>query len=162
MAKNETAYSTATQQEISVLSPQFHTGRRKYFVLRRGSQYGRVHVDIGTATALAVVLVNNSQTSAQASTNEQILEQSIKSLLKQCCSEHPTISIDKGIFGGVPHIKEMRLSVGDVLAQLYMLGSIQAVVDSYAPDLSEEQVKEAIAYAQDFLEAACEPHQVDG
>lgn len=80
-------------------------------------------------------------------------------LIQLCAQEHPAISIEKGIFGGIPHLREIRLAVGDILAQLYVLGSIQAVVEYYAPDISEEQIKEAIAFAQDFLEMACDPHQ---
>jgi uncharacterized protein (DUF433 family) len=79
-------------------------------------------------------------------------------LAAQLCVEHPAISVDKGIFGGVPHIKNVRLAVGDVLAHLYMLGSVDAVVKRFSPDISEEQVKEALAYAQDFIDIACDPH----
>ena len=93
---------------------------------------------------------------------ELLLRNKTRAAMEQCCVEHPLISIDQGIFGGVPHLKEMRLSVGDVLAQLYILGSIQAVVDAYAPDVTQSQVKEALAYAQDFLEMACESHQDNG
>jgi len=82
--------------------------------------------------------------------------------MKDCARAHPMISTDEGIFGGIPHLREMRLSVGDILAQIYALGSITAVVNYYAPYISEEQVKEAVAYAQDFLETTCDPHQADG
>lgn len=73
------------------------------------------------------------------------------------CEEHPSISSDPGIFGGMPHIQNVRLSVGDVLSKLYVYGSIKDVADIYSPDVNEEQIKEAIAYAQDFLETACGP-----
>ncbi len=78
-------------------------------------------------------------------------------LAQRLCKEHPQISMHPGIFGGVPHIKGVRLSVADVLSHLYVLGSVSAVLERYAPDVSEEQIKEAIAYAQDFLEAAVHP-----
>lgn len=80
-------------------------------------------------------------------------------LASSLTEEHPSISTDPGIFGGMPHIKNLRLSVGDVLAKLYVYGSIQAILDDYSPDVNENQIKEAIAYAQDFLEAACDPRQ---
>lgn len=82
-----------------------------------------------------------------------------RSLASNLTEEHPSISTDPGIFGGMPHIKNVRLSVGDVLSKLYVYGSIQAILDDYSPDVNEEQIKEAIAYAQDFLEAACDPRQ---
>lgn len=76
-------------------------------------------------------------------------------IASQLTEDHPSISIDPGIFGGMPHIENIRLSVGDVLSKLYIYGSIQAILEDYSPDINEDQIKEAIAYAQDFLEAAC-------
>lgn len=80
-----------------------------------------------------------------------------RAIASSLTEEHSSISTDPGIFGGMPHIKNVRLSVGDVLSKLYVYGSIQAILDDYSPDVNEDQIKEAIAYAQDFLEAACNP-----
>ena len=80
----------------------------------------------------------------------------LKILATKLTAEHPGISVYQGIFGGAPHIKNVRLSVGDILAQLYVLESIDAVLEYYSHDVTKEQVKEAIAYAQDFLEMASE------
>jgi uncharacterized protein (DUF433 family) len=82
-----------------------------------------------------------------------------RALADKLCQQHPAISTDKRIFGGIPHIKNVRLSVGDVLAKLYVYGNIQKIVEIYSPHVSEEQVKDAIAYAQDFLETACDPDE---
>jgi uncharacterized protein (DUF433 family) len=82
-----------------------------------------------------------------------------RTVAESLCKRHPSISIDPGIFGGAPHIQGVRLSVGDVLSKLYIYGSIKAVLDIYSPDVNEEQIKEAIAYAQDFLETAYDPRQ---
>lgn len=79
-----------------------------------------------------------------------------RALASRLTEEHPSISTDPGIFGGMPHIRNVRLSVGDILSKLYVYGSIQAILDDYSPDVNEDQIKEAIAYAQDFLEAACD------
>jgi uncharacterized protein (DUF433 family) len=87
------------------------------------------------------------------------VEHAFRTLADELCDEHPSISTEKGIFGGMPHIKNVRLSVGDILAKLYVYGSVQAILDIYSPDVNEEQIKEAIAYAQDFLETACDPRQ---
>lgn len=86
---------------------------------------------------------------------EEVIKQGFRTLADKLCEEHPAISTDESIFGGVPHIKGARLSVGDVLAKLYVYGNIQDILDTYSPHVSEEQIKEAIAYAQDFLEMAC-------
>jgi uncharacterized protein (DUF433 family) len=80
--------------------------------------------------------------------------EAFRALADRLCEEHPSISTYKGIFGGIPHLKDVRLSVADILSHLYVLGSISAILERYAPDITEEQIKEAIAYAQDFLEEA--------
>jgi uncharacterized protein (DUF433 family) len=91
---------------------------------------------------------------AQVGTNE-----SIRALSQRLCEAHPDISIDPSIFGGNPHIKGVRLTVANILAKLYIYGSIEAVANIYKPHVGEHQIKEAIAYAQDFLEAAVHSHE---
>jgi uncharacterized protein (DUF433 family) len=95
-------------------------------------------------------------TRLKAPVAEQSLTDKLRALASKLCQAHPGISTDAGIFGGVPHIKNVRLSVGDILAKLYVYGDIQKVQEIYS-DVSAKQIKEAIAYAQDFLEAACDP-----
>lgn len=80
-------------------------------------------------------------------------------IAERLCGDYPEISTDPKIFGGNPHLKNIRLTVSNVLAKLYVYGSTKAVADMYAPHVSEEQIKEAIAYAQDFLEAAAHSHE---
>jgi uncharacterized protein (DUF433 family) len=82
----------------------------------------------------------------------------ILALAASLCEKHPEISTDPSIYSGNPHIKNIRLTVANVLAKLYRYGNVKAVADIYAPHVSEYQVKEAIAYAQDFLEAAVHPN----
>ncbi len=91
--------------------------------------------------------------------SQQNAKEVFRALADKLTKDHPAISTNPHIFGGIPHIKDVRLSVGDVLAKLYTYGSIQEILDSYAPQVSEEQIKEAIAYAQDFLEIACDPDE---
>lgn len=80
-------------------------------------------------------------------------------LFQYCQAEHPNISLESQVLGGIPHINKTRLSVGQVLGRLYVLGSVEAVVKYYSPNISEEQIKEAIAFAQDFVELAGDPSQ---
>jgi uncharacterized protein (DUF433 family) len=87
------------------------------------------------------------------------IKEQFRALIEPLCTEHPSICTDPEILGGTPHIKGTRLSVRTVLGKLYLHGSVQAVLDIYEPHLSEEQVKDAIAYAQDFLEMACDPNE---
>jgi len=97
--------------------------------------------------------------------NRKLIKEQFRAIAAKLCNEHHEISTDPGIFGGMPHIRNVRLSVGDILAKLYVYGSTQKIVDIYSPHVSEEQVKAAIAYAQDFLEMACDPDEsseVDG
>lgn len=78
----------------------------------------------------------------------------MKEITTRLCKEHPSIAIDPDMVGGMPHIKGIRLSVGTILAKLYIYGSLEKIKEIYGDDVSEDQIKEAVAYAQDFLESA--------
>lgn len=122
----------------------------------------RIEVSISPEGGLKIIKFSPKRVavSAQRRINEQrMIKGQFRALADKLCEEHPAISTDKSIFGGMPHIKNVRLSVGDILAKLYVYGSVQAILDIYAPDIDEEQIKEAIAYAQDFLEIACDPDE---
>jgi uncharacterized protein (DUF433 family) len=84
----------------------------------------------------------------------QSMRAQFRALAERLCLEHPNISTDPGIYGGNPHIKNVRLTVGNILGKLQNYGTIEAVAEIYAPYVTESQIKEAIAYAQDFLEEA--------
>jgi uncharacterized protein (DUF433 family) len=88
-------------------------------------------------------------------TPEKEIRKQFRALAAKLCKEHPSINMNPEVLRGAPRIEGTRLSVGTILAKLYIYGNIQALVEAYEPHLSEEQVKEAIAYAQDFLEIAC-------
>lgn len=85
----------------------------------------------------------------------------VRSLVESLCDVHPAIEMTDRI-KGVPVIKGSRLSVGQILGRINALHSIDAVVSFYQSSVSEDQVKAALAFTQDFLEAVCEPLQVDG
>lgn len=74
--------------------------------------------------------------------------------LKELCEAHPDIAIDPEMLGGVPHIKGTRLSVSNILEKLYLYGSVENIKELYGEDISEDQIKEAIAYAQDYLDTS--------
>jgi uncharacterized protein (DUF433 family) len=93
------------------------------------------------------------------------VKQELRALADKLCERYPGISTDQDILSGAPHIKNVRLSVGNILAKLYLYGNIQDIVKIYEPHVTEDHVKQAIAYAQDFLETAYHAHeapQVDG
>jgi uncharacterized protein (DUF433 family) len=89
--------------------------------------------------------------------DQQAVKEKFKALAQKLCAQHPEISTNPKVLGGRPHIKNTRLSVGTILAKFYLHGTIKAVLDIYEPYLNEEQAKAALAYAQDFLEIACDP-----
>jgi uncharacterized protein (DUF433 family) len=92
-----------------------------------------------------------------------VVREAFHDLAEKMCAHHPNISVYEGIFAGLPHIKGVRLSVTDVLSHLFVLGSVHAIVERYAPHVTEDQIKDAIAYAQDFLEAALQTRsEADG
>lgn len=65
--------------------------------------------------------------------------------------DYPNIVTVPKILGGSPHIKGTRLSVCQVLSRLYVLGSIDRVSEYYE-NINPNDIKQAIAYAQDFIE----------
>lgn len=80
----------------------------------------------------------------------------------QSADAHPAISLNPSVLGGVPHIAGTRLSVGQILARLYTFESVNGVVEYYRGRINGDQVKEALAYAQDFIEIVCEPPNANG
>ena len=93
---------------------------------------------------------------------QDVIKEQFRALASQLCEQHPAISTYGGIFGGMPHIAGVRLTVPHVLAQVRNLGSVDAIVEYYENTISKEQVEEAIKYAQRFLEVACAPPETHG
>ena len=87
---------------------------------------------------------------------------SVRLLMAECSATHRAISTEENVLGGIPHIDGTRISVGQALGRLYTHGSIDGVVAYYGGQVSADQIREAIAYAQDFIEAVCEPPETNG
>lgn len=168
---------TSNTEPVHIRLGAAHLNRSSDRELRRSRQLAAANAEINGAnvtpsesgTIRSPLKVHNKAVREQRRSTEKfkspasqelVAKQAARLMMERCRDEHPVISLEKGIFGGVPHIKEMRLSVGDVLAQLYLKGSVRAVAECYSA--SEEEIKEAIAFAQDFLEMACEPYQANG
>lgn len=96
-----------------------------------------------------------------AAPNEHVARdrEHVRSLLLRCASEAPRVEMNPHIQGGIPCIRGTRLSVGQVLGRLHVLGSIPAITDYYEGDISEDDVKDAIAFAREFLETASDPSE---
>jgi uncharacterized protein (DUF433 family) len=88
---------------------------------------------------------------------QRAVNERCRALAERLCDEHTNIETNANIKGGIPRIKGSRIAVGQVLGRIYALESIDAVAAYYAPEISKEQIKEAVAFAKDFLETACEP-----
>jgi len=82
-------------------------------------------------------------------------------LADKLCERHPAISTNERVLGGMPHLKGLRISVPHILAHLHHLGSVDAIVAEFKQRVSAEQVKQALAYAHDFMEMACDPSEDD-
>lgn len=93
---------------------------------------------------------------------QSVLLDNIRAKAAQCCRSHLLISIDEHVLGGIPHIAGTRVSVGQVLGRLYVLGSVKDVALYYRGSITPDQIKEALAYAQDFIESVCEPSENNG
>ena len=59
--------------------------------------------------------------------SQTVAQEYIRALSESLCYEHPSISTYEGVFGGIPHLKGLRIAVADILEQLYLTGSISAV-----------------------------------
>lgn len=79
-----------------------------------------------------------------------------KRLCESCAREYPDICIDRAGVYYEPHIVGTKLTVSSILERLYVHGSISSVVEYY-PEVTERQIKEAIAYAATFMDVACRP-----
>jgi|SRR6185369_2178559 len=83
-----------------------------------------------------------------------------KWMFERCRQDYPNVSLDEAVLGGIPHLEGTRLSVGQILGRLYMLGSLYAVAQYYSElGLTEDEVKQAIGFTQDFVELAGDPYQ---
>ena len=80
----------------------------------------------------------------------------LKPIEEMCARGNPLIAM----VGGVPRVTGGQVTVSEVLARLYVHGSVRAAV-KYYDDLTEEQVKEAISYAHRFFELAYPPARDD-
>jgi uncharacterized protein (DUF433 family) len=127
--------------------------------LRLSGSYRRFTQLRSLSDAQVDVTIKFKQRVERQLSEKQFMKAQFRALAVRLGADHPGISTDTEVLGGTPHIKGTRLSVRTILGKLYVLGSIQAIVDSYEPHLSEEQIKEAIAYAQAFLEIACAPNE---
>ena len=77
----------------------------------------------------------------------------IESLYQSCLSDHPNISTNSDLFCGVPHINGTTIEISEILNRLYVHTNIRELVKYYG-DVTEEQVKDALAYAARFIELA--------
>ena len=94
------------------------------------------------------------------STGDLLAVNPFRWMFERCRHDHPSISLNEQVLGGIPHVEGTRLSVGQLLGRLYVLGSILEVAEYYSElNLSEDQVKQAVGFAQDFVELAGDPYQ---
>jgi uncharacterized protein (DUF433 family) len=112
----------------------------------------------GKVVFVNVINVTNVQ---PVNPSQDIIKAQFRALAERLCETHPAISTNPRVLGGAPHINGLRLSVAHILAHIYHLGSIDAVVSEFKQRVSKEQVKQALAYAHDFMEMACDPSEDD-
>lgn len=75
-------------------------------------------------------------------------------LFSKCANGHLHVNVDQSLLDGVPHVKGTTVVVSEILARLYVHGSIAAVVKYYG-DMTEEQIKDALFFAYEFIELVC-------
>jgi uncharacterized protein (DUF433 family) len=79
----------------------------------------------------------------------------LSSAFQKAAQQVATISSDRTILGGTPCITGTRIPVYMILDALHFHGEVQGVLKSY-PQLSLEQVRDAICFARHVLEAPVE------
>jgi uncharacterized protein (DUF433 family) len=80
---------------------------------------------------------------------------SFSSVLKEAAENYQYIAIDDEILAGTPRIAGTRIPVYMILDAIEFYGTLEGALESY-PQLSLEQVKEAIRFAGEVLE-----HSID-
>lgn len=85
----------------------------------------------------------------------------IQAVIQKCCIKHEGIEFDKNVLGGLPVIKGTRIDVGFLLNRLSLYGNINDVIEQSVPHLTEQQIREAIAFASDFVEMICAESESD-
>lgn len=93
---------------------------------------------------------------------QPVISDGIRAIVSRCCEAYPAITVDEEILGGIPHIAGTRVSVAQVLSRVYVHGSIKDVAAYYDGTISVDQVKQALAYAQVFIESVCERSEGNG
>ena len=82
-------------------------------------------------------------------------------LVNTCLEEHPMITRNVDIHGGIPTIVGSRIGIDYILDRLVVHGSVRKVANLFEGQIDEEQVREAIAFARDFMEKACDQFEVN-
>ena len=72
-------------------------------------------------------------------------------VLRKASAEHSTISMDENVLAGTPRIAGTRIPVYMVIDAILHYGSIEGARRAYR-DLTEDQVKDVLAFAADVLE----------
>ncbi|MCA1621843.1 MAG: DUF433 domain-containing protein [Acidobacteria bacterium] len=119
-----------------------------------------VRADISGDSIRLYVTARNRK-GRNANFNERQAKEAFRTLAERLREKHQGIGVNERVLGGEPHIKGTRVSVAHVLAHLYHSGSVDAIVNEFKQRISKEQVKQALAYAHDFMEMACDPSQDD-
>ncbi|HEY0077925.1 MAG TPA: DUF433 domain-containing protein [Pyrinomonadaceae bacterium] len=110
---------------------------------------------------LGEIAISLQEERERAKEADRDIHPEVRELAENLCDKHPSVVTNERVLGGAPHIRGTRLSVARILTCLYHLESIDAVVGDLGQRISREQVKEAIAYAHDFLEMACDPPETN-
>lgn len=80
-----------------------------------------------------------------------------RALAERLARAYPSISVSRNDYPAEPHIAGFYVTVAKVLRKLIELGSVEAVASYYAPHIGEDEIKDAVAYAQEFLQIASDP-----
>lgn len=79
----------------------------------------------------------------------------LESITAQLCEKYPAITIDDIL--GEPRLAGTRFAVSNVLTALTLDNSFEEVIDNYDDRYTEDQLKDAVKFARDFLDCFYRP-----
>jgi uncharacterized protein (DUF433 family) len=82
---------------------------------------------------------------------KRTLKEQSKEIAMELCEKYNLIGCSDDVFHGKPRLKDTRFTVADVLSAICVHSSLEDVLATYEGRYTEQQFKDAIRYARDFI-----------
>lgn len=78
---------------------------------------------------------------------------SLFSLAQTLCKIHPYVAVSDRTYSGIPYVKDSGVTVVDILKKVLGPDGVKMLGAAFS-NLNESQIKDAVSYLKDFVEAA--------